>query len=170
MDQEADNALAQAAQASRRRAPRPRRPLSTHEIENLLKGLAVVAVVVFAIVYISTRDPSSGHGGGGGGLPAVRVSAPSLMSEYLTNELRADGEFKGRVLVVSGEVDSVKRDILNQAYVTLRTENAIRRVQCVFDEGLVGQIVNLTPGDQVTISGACEGLMGNVLLKHCSRN
>lgn len=93
------------------------------------------------------------------------VSAKQLVSIYEQNEVDADNKLKGRVFYVTGEITSIKKDILNDIYVTLDGGGTFREVQCYF--GNAEEAGKLKKGLLVTFKGKCDGLMGNVLMKDC---
>ena len=102
--------------------------------------------------------------------PSIHVSASVLISEYEANEVAADQTYKGRTLSVTGKVDHIGKDILDTMYVTLESgqEFGISSVQCMFDDQHEGQLARLSKGQTVTVTGRCDGKLGNVLLRGCS--
>jgi hypothetical protein len=101
--------------------------------------------------------------------PSIVVTAPMLVSEYEANEIAADRKYKGRILQVSGTVDSIAKDILDTMYVTLDSgqEFGITSVQCFFDESAASSLSQLSKGLTITVVCHCDGKFGNVLLKSC---
>jgi len=96
------------------------------------------------------------------------VEASALAKQYKANEVAADGKYKGRVLRVSGRVVDIKKDILDQPYVLLKGVGTIEGVQCFFSKKQEKELSNLEKGTQITVSGKCDGLLLNVLLKNCA--
>lgn len=96
---------------------------------------------------------------------AIAIDAPTLLSQYDANEVKADNMFKGKVLRITGRVGDIKKDIMDDVYVTLQDNDkySIRSVQCFIEDAAVA--ANLTQGQQVTIEGKCDGLLMNVLVK-----
>lgn len=95
---------------------------------------------------------------------APEVSARELVSAYTTNEVAADNAYKGKVYRISGVVSSIGKDILDHPFVTLKSSDVIREVQCTFDNA--GRLGTLSPGARVTIRGRVTGLMMNVQVEH----
>lgn len=95
------------------------------------------------------------------------VSAKEIFHEYKDNEVAADNKYKGQVVVVFGQIDSIGKDILDQAYVALGTGELIGSVQCFFDKNKEKSVAQLHKGQSLSIKGVVTGKMGNVLLKHC---
>lgn len=96
------------------------------------------------------------------------IEARTLAADYKANEISADGKYKGRVLKVMGRVTGIKKDILDQPYVILKGTGSFQDVQCFFDKKHESELAALEMGSHITVSGKCDGLMMNVLLKKCS--
>jgi hypothetical protein len=98
------------------------------------------------------------------------ISAQELVRMYEVNEVSADGHFKGIVLDVTGVVDKIGKDILDNPYVILKSSNdsfRARDVQAVFDKKDEAALSRLMPGQTVTVRGRNNGLMMNVILSGC---
>lgn len=129
-----------------------------------LPSLLLIGAVLLGIVLgcaSSNRRSSKPTG------PPIPVSASHLIAEYKANEVAADERYKGRLLAVSGTVDTIGKDILDSMYVTLSSgeQYSITTVQCFFDDSSKSQLSGLSKGQQVTIVGVCDGKFGNVSLK-----
>lgn len=96
--------------------------------------------------------------------------ARSITTHYAKNEVSADQDFKDRVVTVTGQVDSIKKGILGKMYVTLSGHDFLHGVQCFFEDDKASQLANLSKGQQVSITGVCDGLMMNVLFSNCVIN
>lgn len=97
------------------------------------------------------------------------ISASELMAEYEANEVSADAKYKGKTFYVSGRIETIAKDMLDDIYVTLKTEDGIsfKHVQCMIDDPEV--TANLRKNQGVIIQGACSGLtMMNVLMRDCT--
>lgn len=101
---------------------------------------------------------------------AMEVALGALLAEYKENEVRADARFKGNTVVVTGQVGDVKKDIMDQIYVTLGTgkQFEVPVIQCFIAKGYEGKAAALSKGDTITVVGRVEGLMMNVLMKRCT--
>ena len=93
------------------------------------------------------------------------IAANQLTAAYDENEVSADNNFKGKVFYVNGTITDIKKDILDNIYVTLEGHEMFRQVQCYFeDKETAGK---LQKGMTATFKGKCNGLMMNVLMKDC---
>ena len=99
----------------------------------------------------------------------VRVPLSTLLKEYKDNEVRADGQYKGKYVEVSGKVNDVKKDLVDHMYITIGTGQSfqIPQVQCYFDDKQKARATTLSKGNPVSIRGRVEGLIFNVQLKDC---
>lgn len=100
---------------------------------------------------------------------ATAVDLAAMLAEYKDNELRADGRYKGRVVLASGIVDDVKKDILGSPYITVGTGKAfeIPTLQCSLAKDQVERASALSKGEKVSIEGKVKGLMMNVQADDC---
>src|SRR5215212_5004390 len=136
-----------------------------------LNLVSLLSLCIFmALAFGSSNKNQSPQSGGS--TPAqdatpIEVSASTLLSDYENNEVAADGKYKGKMLVVSGTINNIAKDILDKMYVTLKTSNPILSVQCYFDESNQTALSQLQKGKQVKIKERCDGKFGNVTLKDC---
>ena len=98
---------------------------------------------------------------------SIKVSAADLYSEYEANEVGADSKYKGQTVLVSGTIEDIGTDIMDDIYITLGTSNMFASVQAFFAEEQAGEVGQLTKGSQVTVLCRCDGKFMNVLLKGC---
>lgn len=121
-----------------------------------LKRLTLVLVVAFLLFGTTNSSQAS-----------ISVSASQIVREYVENEVAADVKYGGEQLTVTGNIDSIGKDMLKTIYITLDGGHTIRRVQCYFPDNLANQIANLKKGQQVRVEGTCKGLFMNVIIKDC---
>ena len=60
-------------------------------------------------------------------------------------------------------MDSVGKDNLDSAYVSLKSGRMIFGIQCFFEDE--GVLAALEKGQAVRIRGLCDGVFGNVMVK-----
>ena len=87
----------------------------------------------------------------------ISIDSEKLYAEYRLNELKADAQYKGKTLSVTGQIESIKKDHNNQYYVVLKG-SAILHVNIYFKASEVNKLANLTSGQRLTIVGRCDGL------------
>lgn len=93
------------------------------------------------------------------------ITARQLFKEYEENEVLADRNYKGKYLYVEGVIDDIGKDILDDIYVVLKTNNLMFGVQCYIDDEEL--VAKLKKGMKVTFYGKCDGKLGTVWMKDC---
>lgn len=99
--------------------------------------------------------------------PAQKVTAETLMRDYQANEVAADSKYKGQIVEVSGIVDTIGKDILDNPYVSFKTNEVIFTIQCMFDKSQAEQLAGLSKGQKLTVQGKVSGKLGNIILREC---
>ena len=103
----------------------------------------------------------------------LRANAPTLsvgavVSYYSANEVAGDEALKGKWFKVKGVVERVGKDILGSSYIAFKNEeDAVRSVQCFFEDSHKSVLIAIQPGQQLTVFGKGQGLMMNVLMEKC---
>lgn len=99
----------------------------------------------------------------------IVVSAAELSKAYEENEVRADKDYKGKMVEVNGKVENIGV-VLDQTYVTLSAEKdfSITSIQCFFkDESEIDKVSDLNEGDIITVKGKVDGKSMNVGVNDC---
>ena len=99
--------------------------------------------------------------------PAVTVSAKQLYADYDANGIAADEKYKDKVLLVTGQVNTIDRDIFDEIYVSLKGDEYFGDIECYFADTHVKTASQLSKGQTVTVKGKCDGKKGIVTLKGC---
>lgn len=87
--------------------------------------------------------------------PNIKISALDLYKAYHANEVAADGQYKGRMLVVSGTVTTIGKDIMDDPYVSLQADNEFETVNAYFGKDKVDELSRLKKGDSISVT--CRG-------------
>jgi hypothetical protein len=98
----------------------------------------------------------------------VQVEMDDLLRDYKQNKVSADARYKGRNV----KVNNAKVDLINTSassgkpYVTLGSAFGLGGIRCeVSDEA---SVINLKPGDKITVQGYCEGqIFSSITLRRC---
>lgn len=98
----------------------------------------------------------------------VSVKATDLYADYKANQVAADGKYKGKLLEITGEVDTIGKDVLDTLYVTLKGDAYFGNVQCYFPDSAADALAKLKSGDNVVIQGKGDGYLMNVSVKDCA--
>lgn len=101
---------------------------------------------------------------------AITVTATQLLNDYESNEVAADAKYKGKLVEVSGTIENIGKDILDNPYVALETNSgsSIFVVQCMFDKSDQSQLATLTKNSRITLQGRVSGKLGNVVVRECA--
>lgn len=95
--------------------------------------LSTTIAAFFLLLAVGSVDqPQSGAGGAPGNSTSGGVAPPAaaevlevplgtLLADYENNEVGADLKYKGKYLKVTGKVGDIKKDILDDIYVTVGT-------------------------------------------------
>jgi ABC-type multidrug transport system fused ATPase/permease subunit len=85
------------------------------------------------------------------------ISSSQLYAAYDANEVSADQNFKNKTFYVTGIVEEIKKNIMGNIYVTLKTGQMFSYVNCYFDNE--NAAANLKKGQRVTFKGKCAGMV-----------
>ena len=99
--------------------------------------------------------------------PIIKISAINLYEEYKENEVRADELYKDKQLEVFGIIGNIGKDILDDMYVTLQTDNYFSGVQGMIKESEKNKVINLQKGQEITLECKNSGKLINVILRDC---
>ena len=100
--------------------------------------------------------------------PDVTITAMQLWKDYDANEVAADNKYKGKWLLVSGEVDSVTKDFSGWPYIILKSPNLIMRTPVRFSSDQTTFAAGLQKGQTVSTLCRCRGQsMGSPDLVDC---
>jgi hypothetical protein len=101
----------------------------------------------------------------------TKVAINQLLEDYKANEVRADESYKGKYIITAGQVGDVKKDILDDMYITLLPAGGngltIPAVQCHPPESEKAKLAALNKGQPVAVFGKVRGLMLHVQIDDC---
>ncbi len=97
----------------------------------------------------------------------MEVSASELYNAYEANEVSADGQYKGKRLLIKGVVGTIGKDVLDDPYVSLKIDY-LQSVNCYFSDKNNKVLSQLNKGQKVQIIGTCSGRsLTDVVVKNC---
>lgn len=112
-----------------------------------------------------TPDKSSGVSASSVKPAFIEVSAAEMVKAYDANEISADQKYKGKVVRISGVIDTIGKDLFDKPFVSLKSKHLILGVRCAFnDESDLGK---LKSGNHVTLVGEAQGKVMNVMIDQC---
>ena len=100
--------------------------------------------------------------------PIIEITPSELYNAYEENEVAADNEYKGKKVRITGTIEDIGKDILDDVYITINAGD-YDEIQCYFeDQKQIDKVATLKSGEEVTIVGECSGLsILNVVLQNC---
>lgn len=97
---------------------------------------------------------------------AISINASDLYLAYDENEVNADNLYKGKLVNVAGIVDSIGKDILDDPYITLKTDT-YSSVQCFLNKEDINLAATLKEDQPIVMQGRVDGYLMNVIVKSC---
>lgn len=98
----------------------------------------------------------------------MTVDAKTLFKDYKENEVKADGKYKGKNLLVTGTVDSIESGIGDEANLMLKTGNDFEFVNATMDDSQKAKAGEIKKGAKVKLNCVSDGeIMGSPMLKDC---
>ena len=98
----------------------------------------------------------------------MTVSLARLAADYEANEVAADMKYKGKLLEVTGRVQSIDKDAFDGISIALATSNERMPARASVDKALESTAAQLTKGQTITVR--CKGgglLIGSPILRNC---
>ena len=99
---------------------------------------------------------------------AISITARQLYQEYSDNQIAADAKYEDQWLEITGTVESIGKDIVDDMYVSLETGNLVGSVQCMLEDSEFEEAANLSEGQSVTVIGKNDGMLLNVIVRKCT--
>ena len=99
------------------------------------------------------------------------VTIEQINEAYTKDTAAADRANEGRHFKLSGIVESVGRDLLDNPYIKLRAadEKAVLRVRCTGSgKEYEARVAELSEGQTISVHGTYDGFLVNILLKDCT--
>lgn len=140
-------------------------------------GIGVGVIILLAVIGSLAPDrPATSNGSAPAASAAdtapedlpLAVTATELFNAYENNEASAQGYFGDRKLLVSGTVDKVILDFMDNPVVLLKTPNQFMSAQAALADDAHGQASGFNPGNKVQL--LCEGVsevVSTPMIKDC---
>ena len=141
-----------------------KRPVNTR-IKNIA---SLAAAAVFCAIAVGSTETEESAKAVASQEPAYTLTAEALYSAYDDNEVAADAKYKGKIVVVSGVIQDIGKDLADDPYVVIGGEGLLDGVQCTFADSKSEQLAGLSKGQNATIKGKVVGLLGNVQVENSS--
>lgn len=97
------------------------------------------------------------------------ADANDLWRAYDANEVAADNDWKGKRLVVSGEVAGISKDFTDAIFVQLRSPNAFSLTHAYVKDADAAKAATLKKRQRVSLTCTCTGkVVGSPVLRDCT--
>jgi len=94
------------------------------------------------------------------------LTAAALLSEFESNSNGATQKYNGKILLVSGKVESIRfNDTI--ASVQLSAEGSFFGVNCSFNKNAITKLNEVQKGNEIQVKGECKGYIDDVILNNC---
>tara|TARA_Y100000589_G_scaffold281807_1_gene278937 strand:- start:302 stop:736 length:435 start_codon:yes stop_codon:yes gene_type:complete len=139
-------------------------------INNTLKNtISAGTLTIFIILGGGSFDTDGGAEKISAATPDYVLSADTLFKAYDQNSVAADAKYEGKIVKVSGTIQSIGKDITDTAYLVIGGSGFLDGVQCMLPVGQESSVANVSKGQYVTLKGKVSGaIMGNVIVRNCS--
>ena len=99
--------------------------------------------------------------------PYIKTTPGHIEQDYRNNEISADEKYKGMLIVFSGRINSISKDLFDNLYVTVDTGQMFRDIHADMDEDIAA-LSKLSRGGNIDL--VCKGAsysMASPVLSHC---
>ena len=128
-----------------------------------LKIILVLAIISAIGGYYVYNKPVSGLEDT---KPAFTMSSDELFTAFESDETGANKKYLGKIIEVSGTVQSVNHEQDGNTSVTLQTTGGMFGVICRLDS-LNSSPQGIANGQKVSMKGECSGMLMDVVLVRC---
>lgn len=99
----------------------------------------------------------------------TQISINNLQKEYEINEVKADSEYKNKVLLISATVDNIRKDFMDNLVIDLRAGNSlIFKPIAEVNKDYQGWVSSLNSGNRIEMICKNSGItVGSLYLKDC---
>jgi predicted RNA-binding Zn-ribbon protein involved in translation (DUF1610 family) len=98
----------------------------------------------------------------------IEISPYQLYKDYQDNEVRADNQYNGKLLKITGTVLTITKDFFDQPFIILDSGNTFTGIQVYFKRSEQKKLADLSVGQTVTVIGRCDGKTINVFIRDSS--
>jgi hypothetical protein len=130
-----------------------------------------IAVFIIAISFFANKSASSSNSATTAAAPAaptaIVVDAKKLFADYASNEVAADEMYKGKQIELTGTVESINKDMMDDIYVSIGVGD-FKNIHCTINKEYKSNAAQLKKGQTVTIQG--EGgtmIIGTPVIDNC---
>lgn len=97
----------------------------------------------------------------------VSIWSIELYQEYEANEIKADEMYWSKIIEVTGAIQSIGKDFLDDMYVLLEGDGVILGIQCMLKDSEKSKAVELTEWQEITVQWKVWSKIGNLVMRSC---
>lgn len=97
-----------------------------------------------------------------------RVNAQNLQTDYESNEVNGDLQYRNKQYILDGSVASINRTAADQYYISFRSTNDFQQPKAFFKDGYIDYLAHLKKGQIVHLICTGSGFeMGDAISNNC---
>jgi tRNA_anti-like len=132
--------------------------------KNILLFIAIVSLIIAFFAYKEfNRKPAD--------VSSLQVDntliADSLISDYESDEVKANKKYLGKVLIVTGNIAEIKKESDTLLNIIVGKVDAMHNVSCLLSNAEQKKVQSYAIGSKVSIKGVCTGFLADVELNRC---
>lgn len=128
------------------------------ENRNNFETIAVSDLITLPFAYEAPEDGEAAD-------RTIKISAKGLIEQYDANVVALDMKFAGKPLRITGIIHQFDKSIDGGYTLTLGTDSfTTHYVSCSFSSDAASQLALLSKGDEVTVTGVCQGAYSILIL------
>lgn len=110
---------------------------------------------------------NKGHTDVAGAKPALSISAKELVKAFESNEQKANTDYVGKLVEVTGKIVQIDNTEDGSVNVLLESDNPMSTVLCQLDPLQEQDYSGISEGREVRLKGLCSGFTTDVVLDRC---
>lgn len=130
------------------------------------KLLGILVLMIFCAVGVAFYMYNKPSVNVATSVPVYELSAKQLLSEFDTDEAKANTQYLENIIAVKGTVIEVAIED-QQGIITLEGDGMMANVICHVALTEVQNLSHLKQGDALTVKGICTGYLMDVVLVKC---
>jgi hypothetical protein len=97
-----------------------------------------------------------------------KVSLDTLYNDYQANEVAADNKYRGHLLMVSGSINRIAKNLMDQTYLALNLDGRVFDINAVLASPYLPVAAALSKGQMVTLVCVGDGKVITPDIKNCA--
>jgi hypothetical protein len=133
-----------------------------------VKNIAIfIVAVVLVFAYFFYKEYQRKPGDISAVQPTATIDASVIVNLYENDEQKANGQYLGKVIQVSGLITDIIKQQDTIVNVFVGDSNSLHKISCLLDKRHFADIEKYTTGQPIVIKGICTGFLLDVELNRC---